>query len=285
MSSLLALLSAATFGAGDFLGGLATRRSGRPAMTVVLVAHVVGLLFMAALAPVFGTDAAGRDLLWGGVGGLAGVAGLVLLYRGLAIGTMSIVAPITALGAAVLPVAFGLMVGERPAAWAVLGAVVALAAIVLISQPADPNAMTDAGWARWRHGGLLEAVGAGFGFGTFFIFLAETSSESGLLPLVSARMASVGALGIIALAARHSLRFERGAAVLVIGAGLFDAGANALFLAAARTGLLSLVAVLSALYPASTILLARVVLGERIGRVQQLGLAAGLVGVVLIALA
>lgn len=285
MSSLLALFSAATFGAGDFLGGLATRRSGKPAMTVVLIAHIVGFFFMAALAPLFELDAAGRDLLWGALGGLAGVVGLVLLYRGLAIGTMSVVAPITALGAAVLPVVFGLALGERPAAGAIVGAVAALTAIVLVSQPGDGAETSRGGWDRWREGGLPEAMGAGVGFGTFFILLAETSADSGLLPLVSARVASVVALGVLTVVARHSVRFERSALVLVVSAGLFDAGANALFLAAARTGLLSLVAVLSALYPASTILLARVVLGERIGRIQQLGLVAGLVGVILIAAA
>jgi drug/metabolite transporter (DMT)-like permease len=139
------------------------------------------------------------------------------------------------------------------------------------------------GRRRWRDEGLAEAVGAGLGFGAFFIFLAETSPGSGLLPLVSARAASVVVLAILALVAGHSVRFPRPALALVLAAGVLDAAANALFLAAVRTGLLSLVAVLSALYPASTILLARVVLGERIGRVQQIGLASGIVGVILIA--
>jgi len=281
LASLLALLSAATFGAGDFFGGLATRRSNHPAATIVLLAHLIGLALLAGLAPIFEVDAARGDLWWGVLAGLAGVVGLVLLYRGLAIGVMSVVAPITALGAAILPVAFGLGRGERPAAAALIGAVLALLAISLVSRPAasDPRST----WARWRDGGLTEAIGAGFGFGAFFILLAETSSQSGLVPLVAARVASVTVLAVIAVGLGRTLRVGRHPTRLALLAGIFDAGANALFLAAARRGLLSLVAVLSALYPAFTILLARAVLRERIGRTQQLGLATGLVGIALIA--
>lgn len=282
MSSVLALLSAAAFGAGDFFGGLATRRSG-PATTVVMIAHVVGLIFLAALAPLFGLNAAGSDVLWGIVGGLAGAVGLVLLYRGLAIGTMSVVAPVTALGAAIIPVAFGLISGERPATWAVVGAALALAAIYLVSQPGEVEPSERTATSRWQAAGLPEAIGAGIGFGVFFILLAETSSDSGLIPLVVARIASVAVLGAVTIGLRRPMQLRGPALLLTVAAGVFDAGANALFLAAARTGLLSLVAVLSALYPASTIVLARVVLGERIGKIQQLGLATGLAGVVLIA--
>ena len=280
MASILALLSAATFGAGDFLGGLATRHS-RHSTSVVFVAHVVGLVFLASLVPLFGVDATRNDIVWGALGGLAGAVGLVLLYRGLAIGTMSVVAPITALGAAVIPVAWGLASGERPEVWALVGAALALVAIYLVSQPTQIEELA----SRWRGAGLPEAIGAGFGFGVFFILLAETASESGLLPLVAARVASVSVLGVLTVALGRRLWLSGTGLRLALGAGLFDAGADALFLAAARTGLLSLVAVLSALYPASTILLARVVLHERIGRVQQLGLAAGLAGIVLIAAA
>lgn len=281
MASLLALLSAATFGAGDFFGGLATRRSG-PATTVVLVAHVVGFFFLAALTPLFGLEASTRDVVWGALGGLAGAVGLVLLYRGLAIGTMSVVAPITALGAAIIPIGFGLAAGERPAAWALVGAALSLVAIYLISQPPGSE---HGSRGRLVDAGLPEAIGAGIGFGVFFILLAETASASGLVPLVSARVASVTVLGLVTVSLGRSLWLQSAGLRLALAAGIFDAAANALFLAAARTGLLSLVAVLSALYPASTIILARVVLGERIGRVQRFGLAAGLAGVVLIAAA
>lgn len=282
MASLLALLSAATFGAGDFLGGLATRRSGF-ATTVVLLAHVVGFILLAILAPLFGLELVDNDLLWGILSGLAGAIGLVLLYRGLAIGSMSVVAPVTALGSAVVPVVYGLARGERPGIWAMLGAALALLAIYLVSQPAEVKDRAGSAGRLWSMPGLPEAVGAGFGFGLFFILLAETSSASGLLPLVAARSASVSALAILTLSLRRPFGVSRPAAPIVIAAGIFDAAANALFLAAARTGLLTLVAVLSALYPASTILLARVVLKERIGAIQQLGLATGLAGVVLIA--
>lgn len=282
MASLLALLSAASFGAGDFFGGLATRRSG-PATSVVLVAHVVGLGFLGALSPIFGIEAARADVVWGVAGGLAGAAGLVLLYRGLAIGTMSIVAPITALGAAILPVGFGLVTGERPQLGALVGVLLALAAIYLVSQQSgdEPAGAPE----RWSSAGLAEAIGAGFGFGVFFIMLAETAPDSGLIPLVAARIASVAVLGFLTVTLGRALWLKGAGLWLAVAAGIFDAGANALFLAAARTGLLSLVAVLSALYPASTIVLARVVLGEKIGQVQRAGLALGLAGVLLIAAA
>lgn len=250
---------------------------------MVLVAHVVGLVFLAALSPVFGFDAGPSDVVFGTLGGLAGVVGLVLLYRGLAIGTMSIVAPTTALGAAVIPVGFGLIAGERPASWALAGAALSLLAIYLVSQPGEIGSEGSSG--AFVANGLPEAIGAGIGFGVFFILLAETGSGSGLVPLLASRVASVTVLGLLALVAGRELWLQGGGLRLALAAGIFDAGANALFLAAARTGLLSLVAVLSALYPASTIILARVVLGERIGRTQQLGLVAGLAGVVLIAAA
>ncbi len=276
MSSLLALLSAATFGAGDFFGGLATRRSG-PSTTVVLNAHVVGLVFLALIAPLFGLDATTTDMLWGVAGGVAGAVGLVLLYRGLAIGTMGIVAPITAIGAAVVPVTWGLLTGERPEPWALLGAVISLVAVYLVSRPSEDS--------RGATSGLPEAIGAGFGFGVFFIILAETSADSGLVPLVFARLGSITVLLLASLILGRKLRVGSSALWLTVGAGILDSGANALFLAAARTGLLTLVAVLSALYPISTILLARFVLGERIGRTQGVGLGLGLIGIVLIAAA
>ena len=276
MSSLLALLSAATFGAGDFFGGLATRKSG-PSTTVVLNAHVVGLVFLVVIAPVFGFNAALSDMAWGVAGGIAGAVGLVLLYRGLAIGTMSIVAPITAIGAAVVPVTWALVRGERPETLAIVGAVISLLAIYLVSQPAADEP------SGGGNSGLAEAIGAGFGFGGFFIILAETSADSGLVPLVFARLGSIAVLLVLSLVLGRRLMVASSAFWLTVGAGVFDSGANALFLAAARTGLLTLVAVLSALYPISTILLARIVLKERIGRVQQLGLVVGLVGIVLIA--
>lgn len=276
LASLLAVLSAATFGAGDFLGGLATRRNGA-ATTVVFVAHTVGLLGLAALSPLFGLDATVAELAYGALGGVAGAAGLVLLYRGLAIGTMSVVAPITALGSAIVPVAWGLLSGERPGGLALVGAGLALVAIYLVSQ-SDREIPTP-----WRSGGLAEAIGAGFGFGIFFILLAETSAQSGLLPLVTARTASLLVLGLAVVASGKRPWLTGPGLALALGAGVFDAAANALFLVAARTGLLSLVAVLASLYPVSTIVLARVVLRERISAVQQVGLAAGLAAVILIA--
>ena len=279
MSALLALLSAGSFGAGDFLGGLATRRSG-VATTVVMWGHVVGLMLLAALIPLFATDAGGEDLAWGAAAGVVGAVGLVLLFRGFALGRMSVVAPITALGAAVVPVIFGLATGERPSVLAIAGSVVALAAIALVSREEDVTVAETPAQAS----GLVEAIVAGLAFGGFFILIAETSTDSGLIPLFSARMASVASLAALTLVTRRAVRVDRVTASFIVGSGVLDALANAFFLGAARLGLLSIAAVLSSLYPACTILLARTLLGERLSRSQLWGLAAGAAGVAMITL-
>ena len=279
MSAFLALLSAASFGAGDFMGGLATRRSG-VATTVVMWGHVLGLALLAALVPLFATDAAGEDLAWGAAAGVVGAIGLVLLFRGFALGRMSVVAPITALGAAVVPVVFGLVTGERPPALAIVGSAVALVAIVLVSREEDVTVAETPAQAS----GLVESLVAGVAFGVFFILVAETSSDSGLIPLVSARAASVTVLVAVTVVLRRRVRIDRTTTAFVVGSGVLDAVANALFLGAVRLGLLSIAAVLSSLYPAGTILLARTLLGERLTRGQVWGLAAGAVGVTMITL-
>ncbi len=281
MASLLALLSALSFGVGDFFGGLAARRGGAPA-SVVLVAHIVGLALMTIIVTWVGFQVEPADVGFGLASGVAGAIGLVLLYRGLGIGAMGVVAPITALGAAVVPVGFGLLAGERPGAWASLGAGLSLLAIYLVSRSNGAEDPSGAGGTS----GIAEALGAGVGFGVFFILLSQTSAESGLGPLVAARGASVALLGVWAVARRSRiLPLEAQPRRLAVAAGVFDVAANALFLIATRTGLLSLVAVLSALYPVATILLARVVLSERLTSTQLFGLGVGGVGVTLIALA
>jgi drug/metabolite transporter (DMT)-like permease len=282
MAAFLALLSAAAYGAGDFLGGLAARRL--PPAAVVLRSNVVGLLGLIACLSIVEGDVAAGDLAIGALGGIAGGIGVLLLYRGLATGIMSVVAPVTAVLAAVLPVGVGLAGGERPAVLALAGVPLALVAVALLArEPRDDDAAT--------HGlaavDLLLAVGAGLGFGLFFIALDATSDDAGLWPIVAGRGASVALFAVVAAVwagARVGDRRAREGATpwLLVGCGVLDAGANATFLLATQRGLLTLVAVLGSLYPASTLLLARFVLHERLAKPQLAGVALAGAAVVLV---
>jgi drug/metabolite transporter (DMT)-like permease len=274
---LLALFSAATYGIGDFCGGLAARRI--PATSVLLWSHVLGLGLLLASALVVGGSASGTDLLIGGLGGLCGAAGVGFLYKGLSVGPMSVVAPVTALLSASVPVLAGFLEGERPSLGVTVGMGTALVAILLVSaegggslRPSDLR-------------GVSFALAAGLGFGFFFVALSHVGDDAGLWPLVAARVASVSAVGLLALAGRVPRALPPpGARALTAAAGALDAAANVLYLLAVREGLLSVVAVLAALYPVSTIVLARVVLHERFARLQRVGLALALPAAVLMAL-
>lgn len=277
MAVFLGLLVAAAYGAGDFFGGLATKRN--PATTVVAVSQGCGLVVLAVGFALFRPDLPpGRDLLLGALSGLIGVVGVTLLYRGLAEGAMGVVAPLTGVGAAILPVGWGLLSGERPSGLALVGIVAALAAIVLVAG----GEAREEGRTAGRTGVLL-ALGAGACFGGVFIVLGSTSDDAGFWPLISARAVSVGLMTAAVAAGRVHVRVARGSFPLVAVAGLLDVGANAIFLLAAREGLLSLVSVLSSLYPAATAFLARIVLGERLQRAQLAGVGLALVGVTMIA--
>ena len=277
MAAVLALCCAAAYGVGDFFGGLAARRVA--ATTVLLWSHVLGLGLLLAATTIVGGAADGPDLLYGAVGGLSGAAGVGLLYKGLSVGPMSVVAPITALLSAAVPVLWGVAQGERPALNVVVGMGLALVAIVLVSaegsgtfRPSDVR-------------GLLYALGAGLGFGLFFVALSYTDGGSGVWPLVAARAASVTVVGSLALVGRVPRRLPEGQArSLTAGAGTLDAAANVLYLLAIREGLLSVVSVLAALYPAGTVLLARVVLREQFAPLQRAGLALALPAAALMAL-
>ncbi len=273
MSALLALLSAATFGAADFLGGLASRRS-PSTVTVVLLSQTVGLSLLITLLLVFGGDLHSEDIWWAGGAGITGVMGLILLYRGFSVGTMSVVAPITGLVGALVPLAWGLVTGERPSWLAGTGVVIALGAVVLVSGASS--------LAEFRtRAGMQEAVGAGIGFGVFFVLISNTSSAELWLVALS-RTASILLLLVVVVVRGIAVRPAPGVARLVVASGIGDSVANLLFLLAERRGLLSLVAVIASLYPATTVLLARVVLKEKMSRLQQVGLGLAAAGVALI---
>jgi uncharacterized membrane protein len=272
---LLALASAAFYGAADFLGGLASRRAST--FAVVIVSQLAGLLLLAALMPFLpDSQASTRDLLWGMAAGVAGGAAVALLYRALAVGTMAIVAPTTAVCAVTIPVFVSIALGERPSTRVVAGIALAIVAIVLVSRstPGTP------GTPGTR--GLGLAFASGVAIGVFYLSLARTSAGAGMWPLISARTVSVTLFTVLAVVAGQPVRMARPALGLSIVGGVIDMLANALYLVASRTGPLSVVVTLSSLYPASTVILARVVLGERLNAWQGAGIVCALVAVVLI---
>jgi len=272
---LLALLAAVTYGSGDFLGGIASKRT--HVLSVVVVSQAIGAALVLATLPfASGTGPVRGAVMWGAAAGVAGGVGVILLYRGLAVGRMAVVAPVTGVVAAIVPLVVGLARGERPSVWAFSGAVIALAAVALVSRGHDEHGAA-------ARSGLPEAFGAGCGFGAFFILLDASGDASGVWPLVGARIASLALCLGIALVLRQSLRPTAGTTPAIVGAGILDVVANLAYLAASRMGLLSMVAVVTSTYPAATIVLARVVLDERLRRVQTVGVACAIVGVALIA--
>jgi drug/metabolite transporter (DMT)-like permease len=281
MAAVLALVSALFYGVSDFSGGLAARRV--PATAVVLLSNTISLvLALLAVAVVPGSSYAALDLAWGAASGTVGLVGVVLLYRGLALGPMSVVAPLTAVLSAVVPVVVGIARGERPGTIAIAGIVLAVPAMALISR--EPRARQG---TRLSRGALASALCAGVGFGGFYVLLAQTGSSGGAWPLVGQRAASVAILLVLAAvaAARGMAVLPMSSAVrLTVVAGVTDFAANLAYVLATHRGLLALVAVISSLYPASTLLLARGVLKEMIGRQQAAGLLLAALAVALIAL-
>jgi drug/metabolite transporter (DMT)-like permease len=278
MAFLLAIASAAFYGAGDFLGGLASRRTNTIAVVVWSQgAGLVALLFMIGVLPEASPSRV--DLVWGGVAGLAGSVGVGLLYHALAIGTMAVVAPTTAVCAVAIPVMAGVLGGERLAAMTAVGMGLAVAAIVLVSRESNgaPRAR-----ARQLPRGVGIALLSGVAIGLFFLALARTSPAAGMWPLVASRSLSLVLFGAIAVATAQPLRMASPVARLATGGGVVDMAANALYLASTRYGALSVVVTLASLYPASTVILARVILGERLSRWQITGVLCALVAIVLI---
>jgi len=289
---LLGLLVAAVYGAGDFFGGLASRR--RSASLVVLWAQAAGLVGLLLLVPLVGGSPSGRDLWLGAAAGLVGLVGVLLLYRGLAVGRMSVVAPVTAVGAAFVAFVVGVAGGEGLPATRLAGAALALGGVAVVSRPPDEPPAEAArpggpGTGAGSRGGnpLVElglALGAGTAFGLVFALLAEVGRAAGLWPVLVQRAASVPTLLAIAVAAGLPRRATLSDLRLIVPAGLCDATANVLFVLAARAGALSVVGVVSSLYPAGTVLLAALVLKERVSASQGLGLALAGAGVILLAL-
>jgi uncharacterized membrane protein len=295
MGVLLGLMSAITYGAADFLGGFATRKTG--VFSVIVVSQMLSTPLLLALLPFLSGDGPSAQALgWGAVSGLAGAAGIGFFYKGLSIGRMSVVAPVTAVLSASIPVVYGLIDGERPGALALGGVGLALVAVALVS--ASPENIVDgqrsvngssqplAGSVNRTFGaeGLWQAFASGISFGLFFILLSRTGgSEAGIWPLIGARAASISAMLAGALSLGRSLRPTRGTIGAIAGAGILDVAANVFYLISTRYGLVSIVAVVTSMYPASTVVLARVVLDEKLYRLQAIGLGVAAAGLTLIA--
>ena len=277
MGVLIALCAAVTYGAGDFFGGLAAKRES--VLTVVPISGVFGLATALAatrlLSP--GPPPPG-DLALGALTGAIGGVAIACLYRGLAVGRMSVVAPITAVIAAIVPVAFGVFVGERPSAGVVVGIVVALVAVALVSSSNDRDV---SGALEPRRSGIAEALAAGIGFGMLYVVLSQTSR--GMWPLVAARTVSVALVGAVALVMGRLKAPSRSSLATIAGSGFLDMIGNVLYVVSLRYAMISVAAVVTSLYPASTVVLARLVLHERLGRVQWVGVGCAAAGIALIA--
>lgn len=276
MSILFGLLAAVFYGAADFCGGFATKRSDMYAVTATSQAS--GLMLLLVLLPVLGGHFTQQALLYGAIGGICGAGGVLLLYHALSIGKMGVVSPITAVLAAAVPVVAGFALGDRLTVWQMAGIAIALVSVVLISLSTEPD-----GRFEFSTAGVREAIASGVLLGAYLLFLSLAGEHAGAYPLLFARVASVVVLVLCAAALRRPVVPARGSIAIVLLTGVIDMSANVLYVLSVYAGYLSIAAVLTSLYPGSTVLLARIVLGERLAIVQKIGVALALAGVALIA--
>lgn len=276
LAILLAALSAAVWGAGDFCGGKASQRAN--ALAVTVLSQLAGLPILAACLVIDPVPVPGWGVwLRGILAGTAGFMGIVLLYRGLALGAMAIFAPITAVTAALIPMGVGLVLDRRPSALALVGAVCAVAAIGLVSLSGGSASVR----VTPRLIGLALAAGAMFGL--FFSVLGQSGPAAGVWPMVGVRIGSLGLGLLVVLRTRTSLRLAGRSLAWTLTAGPADILANVLYLVAVGGGLLSVIAPIASLYPVSTVLLAYAVDRERVRPVQLAGLGLAATALVLVA--
>ena len=286
---LIGLASALVFGAADFLGGLAAKRM--CAILTTAIGAATGLVILIAALPLLGGRLSTEAVVLGALSGVAGAIAIGLLYACLAIGPMSILSPLTAVVSAIVPLTAGLIRGEQLGTLGLIAIGLALVAVVLVGFVPEKGAV------RPRLKGILMAIGAGAGIGAFLIIIDLTPDDSGLVPLVANRAVNAalmfGAVAVIALVARAKRGTAEGVApptvwrtalALAIGCGILDILANIGLLIGLRLGELSVLSVLIALYPAGTIILAAIVLRERIAPVQYAGLALALTASAMLAL-
>jgi drug/metabolite transporter (DMT)-like permease len=271
LAAVFGLSSAASWGAGDFCGGLATRRT--PVLQVVVTSQVIGTSAMALLAVAIREPfPSAATFAWCLCAGVFGALGLVALYRALATGSMAIAAPVSGILSAAVPVAIGAMFQGPPSHRQAVGFAVAFVAVGLVSSTRERG--------RLQHVSL--AVAAGIGFGMFIAILGRVATGSVVAPVVAARCGSLALLIPLAIRRGAFAVPPRGAMPIIAAAGAFDAGGNAFLVLAAQAGRLDVAAVLSSFYAASTVLLARIVLHERLGALRLAGLVAALGAIALI---
>jgi drug/metabolite transporter (DMT)-like permease len=268
------LCSALSWGAGDFAGGLASRRAN--ALSVVLFSQMLGGILMLGLTLGFAEHAPDiRQMLAGTLAGACGVLGLVGLYKGLASGRMGLVAPLSAVVTAVIPIGFSFVTEGLPTSLRMVALAIAMVAVWLLASPG--------GHMRMQKGELRLSLLAGLGFGLFFILMDHASGEAILWPLLAAKIGGITAMALILAATRQLASPPRGQVGFIALAGILDITGNAAFVMAAHLGRLDISTVLASLYPASTIMLAWLVFKERLGGRQWVGVAMAIAALVLIA--
>ncbi len=274
MVVLFASLSALTYGAADFYGGFATRKNS--AVTVVAWSQAIGLLIALFATPLLGeATVVTQDILWGIAAGVSGAIGVAFLYHGLASGLASIISPVAALTGAILPVFFGVVTGEQPTPLSWIGVSLAIPAILLLSLEKGERS---AHQIRSFQMGFL----AGVGFSGFFILIAQTGDSSGMWPLVAARAVTVPLFLMTLLLRKRPIRLVKGSRRYAFTGGILDMGANIFYLLASRSGLMITAVVITALYPAPTVLLQRLFLGEKLTPLRIGGLVLAITGAALI---
>jgi drug/metabolite transporter (DMT)-like permease len=274
MAVLLSLLAALAYGLADFCGGLASKRAS--AWGVALVGALTGSVLILAASALLGGHPTTADYWWGAAAGVGNGFGTAFLYRGLSSGRMGVVAPVSGVGAAVIPVVVGVLLGERPAPLVWVGIVIALPAIWLVAR--EPTGRSVA-----SPGGLVDGALAGLGFGFLFVAFGQISDDAGLGPLVVGQVVAAVVIVLVASLLRSPWRPSRPAVLGGVLAGSLSAVATVCFLLATREGLLSVTSVLTSLYPAFTVVLAATVLREHVHRARVAGLLLCAVAVAMVA--
>lgn len=276
LAIIYGLASALIWGAGDFSGGLATKRNS--VYSVVLIGHAIGLALFILLALLFGEPfSIVQDLLWGVFAGLGGMMGVLLFYSSLARSSMGVVAPIAAVSTVILPTVIGVLRDGLPAFTTLIGFFLALIAIWFLAGGGEMSTVS------WRD--LLLPALAGVGFALFIVFIDRVSDGAVFWPLAAARVASVSTLSLfVLLRSKKSQKVAASDLPAIIGSGVFDAGGNTFLALATQAGRLDIASMLSSLYPASTVLLARIFLGERLTKMQLFGVLLALIALILVAI-
>jgi drug/metabolite transporter (DMT)-like permease len=277
MALLLAGLSALLYGIADFSGGFASRKN--QVFSVLILSQCIGITITLITIATQGHGLPHLvDAVWGILAGVTGVLGLYMLYKGIAKSIVAIVSPASAVVGAFISVVFALVKGERPSDIAIIGSIICFPAIILLTREGTLEIAEKA----LIKVALIYGVISGLGFGIFFISLSRCNSSSGVWPLLIAKLVAITITSTIMVVTKQPFRIERNAFALALIAGIADMGANILFMMASQLGMLSLVVIITSLFPAPTVILARIFLKQKIPMVRIIGIILALIGVGLI---